>query len=573
MRFHNFPSQLKESSTQEELHAPTRTLPTFSIVVMVTAFLVMPLASCGDPTPEPTPEPSAEPTMSDREALVKLYISTNGSMWEYSTNWLSDTPIDEWPGVTTDNAGRVTELVLSGNQLSGDIPPEVASLSNLKVLDLSRNRLSGEIPPELSNLSKLKVLDLSWNKLRGGIPRSLGKLAKLEVLNLRRNGLYGWVPPDLGNLSNLTKLGLGWNALLGHFPPELRNLQSLTYLDVGGTSLNGCLPNSWQGRFEVRLSKYPLVGDQSSDLGGLPFCVETSEPELSASRKALIALYRGTDGQQWNNNLNWLTGHPIGIWYGVKVDSSGRVIELRLPDNDLSGAIPSELGNLTSLQVLDLHGNDLSGELPPELGNLTKLVSLNLSVNRLNGELQPELGNLTNLTEIHLQVNELNGRIPRSLGGLSNLSTLSLWNNRLSGTIPPELGNLTGLLLLDLHGNSLSGEVPPQMGALTNLQRLGLDGNDLVGCLPNTLRGQLNMTESTLGWLPFCGSDSVPQESVATGTDRDALVVLYEAAGGQNWKNKMHWLSVRPIREWHGVEVNGKRPCYSTKTQLQWIER
>ena len=50
---------------------------------------------------------------------------------------------------------------LSNNQLSGEIPPELAGLSNLETLYLDGNQLSGEIPPELGGLSNLAFLDLS----------------------------------------------------------------------------------------------------------------------------------------------------------------------------------------------------------------------------------------------------------------------------------------------------------------------------------------------------------------------------------------------------------------------------
>ena len=75
--------------------------------------------------------------------LVALYHSTGGANWEANANWLSDRPIGEWHGVTTDSNGRVITLWLPGYNLTGEIPPELGGLSNLTVL----------VPPELGGLS------------------------------------------------------------------------------------------------------------------------------------------------------------------------------------------------------------------------------------------------------------------------------------------------------------------------------------------------------------------------------------------------------------------------------------
>ena len=72
----------------------------------------------------------------DRAALVALYEATDGANWSNSTNWLTDRSIGEWYGVTTDGDGRVTSLELTENQLSGPIPAELGSLSDLTVLNL-----------------------------------------------------------------------------------------------------------------------------------------------------------------------------------------------------------------------------------------------------------------------------------------------------------------------------------------------------------------------------------------------------------------------------------------------------
>ncbi len=144
----------------------------------------------------------------DREALVVLYNATDGPNWDDDENWLSDAPLDEWKGVATSDDGRVTELDLSENRLSGEIPPELGRLASLTVLSLYGNELSGEIPPELGRLASLTVLSLYGNELSGEIPPELGNLASLVLLSLYGNELSGKIPPELGNLASLTELWL-----------------------------------------------------------------------------------------------------------------------------------------------------------------------------------------------------------------------------------------------------------------------------------------------------------------------------------------------------------------------------
>ena len=99
--------------------------------------------------------------------------TTDGENWNRSDNWLSDAPLGEWQGVTTNDDGRVTGLNLNHNALSGKIPAELGSLSNLTGLYLNVNGLSGEIPAELGSLSNLIDLSLGNNELSGCVPSSL----------------------------------------------------------------------------------------------------------------------------------------------------------------------------------------------------------------------------------------------------------------------------------------------------------------------------------------------------------------------------------------------------------------
>ena len=155
-------------------------------------------------------------------------------------------------------------------------------------------------------------------------------------------------------------------------------------------------------------------------------CGQVSEPDHAA----LVALYTATDGPNWVNNDNWLTNAPLGDWYGVNTDSSGRVVRLDLNgqwDSDaqeiiphgLSGPIPTELGRLTDLESLYLNNNDLTGPIPTELGRLADLRTLNLSGNDLTGPIPTELGELVSLTWLSLSSNSLTGPIPTELGSLA----------------------------------------------------------------------------------------------------------------------------------------------------------
>ncbi len=202
-----------------------------------------------------------------------------------------------------------------------------------------------------------------------------------------------------------------------------------------------------------------------------------------SDREVLVALYAGTDGPNWVNTDNWLTDAPLGEWYGVDTDASGRVVWLDLFRNNLTGQIPPELGNLASLEWLSLARNDLTGPIPPELGSLTSLEGLSLSDNDLTGPIPPELGRLTSLWWLYLSGNDLMGPIPPELGNLTSMRGLDLASNNLTGALPPELAGISTLRALSLGNNSgLSGPLPAGFTELP-LETLLAGGTDL--CAPS----------------------------------------------------------------------------------------
>ena len=481
--------------------------------------------------------PSTDP---DRAVLVALYEATDGANWTNNTNWLSDEPLNEWYGVTTDGNGRVTHLELAENGLSGVLPSSLGNLTNLQGLRLHFNQLSGVLPSSLGNLTNLQSLALNSNAFSGELPSWLGNLTNLELLALHFNLFSGELPSWLGNLTNLEFLALGDNAFSGELPSSLGNLTNLELLALGDNAFSGELPSSLgnlTNLYSLTLRRNQFSGELPSSLVKLTnlnqlwldntqLCAPTDatfqrwldgiddksgvvnceDPEpINPDRAALVALYEATNGANWKDNTNWLSDKPLSQWHGVTTDANGRVIRLDLDSNQLSGALPPSLGNLTNLQDLWLFDNQLSGALPSSLGNLTNLRLLWLSSNAFSGSLPSWLGNLTNLVMLQLSDNQLSGALPPSLGNLTNLQDLRLGANQFSGVLPSSLGNLTNLQRLYLGANQFSGVLPSSLGNLTNLQQLGLADNQLSGALPPSLGNLTNLQDLWLSLNQFSG--------------------------------------------------------------------
>ncbi len=357
------------------------------------------------------------------------------------------------------------------------------------------NKLTGPIPPELGRLTALEWLNLSRNDLSGGIPQELGQLANLESLDLSVNSLNGMIPAELGNLTKLKSLRFWVSGLIGEIPPELGHLTELESLDLS-----------------------------------------------------------------WNNDLTGPIPRELGRLTNLKV--------LELDINDLKGPIPKELGQLANLEQLDLGHNELTGQIPPELGQFTNLTQLLLNSNRLTGAIPSELGQLPNLEWMWLGNNQFAETIPPELGELTSLTDLRLQGNELTGTIPPELGQLANLQSLSLEWNELTGLIPPEFGQLTNLKILYLAGNEeLAGPLPQSFLGlDLHSFEfrGTQVCIPATAEfeewlEGIPDKTITAECafpERDALVALYNAADGPNWKNRSNWLNAPTLGEWYGVTTD-----------------
>ncbi|KAJ9552254.1 hypothetical protein OSB04_016299 [Centaurea solstitialis] len=154
---------------------------------------------------------------------------------------------------------------------------------------------------------------------------------------------------------------------------------------------------------------------------------QTQNPNIGDALYALKTQLNDPNNvmQSWNaTNIN-----PCHDWFHVTCNGVDSVTRLDLGNANLSGQLVQlvpQLGRLKNLQ--ELYANDITGVIPSELGNLTSLVSLDLYMNRLEGVIPDTLGNLKKLRFLRLNNNTLTGIIPASLTAIDSLQVLFVNN-------------------------------------------------------------------------------------------------------------------------------------------------
>ncbi len=209
--------------------------------------------------------------------------------------------------------------------------------------------------------------------------------------------------------------------------------------------------------------------------------------------------------------VNWNPELPMNRWDGITISSyeENRVLHFRMDVDPCINAIPSELGLLPKIRLIELSHCPLSGGIPPELGNAASLIKLGIysfppptrffpgvvgqithvdgtgsPSERLSGVIPAEIGQLTNLRQLEIFNQDIVGPLPAELGNLSGLHELHLSGNLIEGPFPPELFNLSSLSELSLADNLISGPIPPQIGQLSSLSQLRLQKNQFTGGIP-----------------------------------------------------------------------------------------
>lgn len=238
--------------------------------------------------------------------------------------------------------------------------------------------------------------------------------------------------------------------------------------------------------------------------------------QLAVERESLIAFYNATGGDNWICNDNWCSDRPLDEWYGIETFSSentGRgpdvlVSHINLPYNGLTGNIPKEIRNFTSLQSLILDGNALTGEIPSEIGNLHNLSDFNLAMNQLSGNLPKEIGNLDKLQVFDISGNDISGEYPSELAScMDNIKEyhFDLSSNSFSGDIPESILNHPRFVdfwstFLNQKGraiNYMDIKIPAPKGIVKDMNGATIDLKELYA------DNDLTVLYTWNSWCPF----------------------------------------------------------------------
>ncbi|KAL3500477.1 hypothetical protein ACH5RR_039570 [Cinchona calisaya] len=235
-------------------------------------------------------------------------------------------------------------------------------------------------------------------------------------------------------------------------------------------------------RFQI-----PLVGvwSSSANVLRLVLLVMNLPQNISAARfvgnetdrMALLEFKNQISGDP-NEVLNsWNHSHHHCQWHGITCDARHRSKGHSLK---FASEIPQEVGRLIRLRFHNMSRNTLTGEIP-----VNKLEKLYLATNNLTGEIPSTIGNQSSIKELSFSSNNLEGNLPEEISLLTSLMILEMGSNKLTGHIPPSRYNISTLTLFAAPENLFYGSLPPNLGLkLTNLQIIAIAGNIFYGEVP-----------------------------------------------------------------------------------------
>ncbi|PQQ03445.1 receptor-like kinase TMK4 [Prunus yedoensis var. nudiflora] len=457
-------------------------------------------------------------TADDSGVMSKLAegLKTTPNSWSTSTAYCN------WEGIKCDASNRVTSINLASKSLSGSLPSNLNSLTQLTTLSLQSNSLSGPFP-SLANLSALQQIFLDTNNFTSIPFGCFQGLSSLQVLSMSQNiNLDPWVfPTELIQASSLVTLAAGNVNLYGSLPDIFDSFPNLQNLRLSYNNFSGFLPKSFSGSGIQNL----WLNNQQLGLSG------TIEVLSNMTQLNQVWLHK-----------NQFTG-PI-----PDISKCETLFDLQLRDNLLTGIVPATLMSSTALQNVSLDNNKLQGPLPVFGSNVKKatLDGTNSFCQTKPGPCDPQVNTLLEvagalgypilLAESWEGNNACDGWSFIVCDTQGKVITVNFENKHFTGIISPAFANLTSLKNLVLKNNNLTGSIPANLLTLTQLQLLDVSNNNLFGEIPKfPYTVKLITTGNVLiGTTPSSGGGGggTPSGSRSNGTTPNGSPAL--ASGGSS---------------------------------------
>jgi hypothetical protein len=239
----------------------TRALAVGAVTTAVIGIVAVGSATSRDagPLPEPSDAGPGDP-------FIAIYEATDGPSWVRSDGWSTGEDPCTFHGISCTD-GRVTAISLPDNGLSGALPPDLGSLTDLRTLDVRGNRLTS-LPPEIGDLVDLRFLDVGSNELRS-LPPEIGDLTELETLWAFDNDLSS-LPAEIGGLADLHTINVDRNQL-SSLPPEIGDLANLRNLDARINRLSSLPAEIGElGRLQRLVVRINQLTSLPAEVGTLP---------------------------------------------------------------------------------------------------------------------------------------------------------------------------------------------------------------------------------------------------------------------------------------------------------------
>ncbi|TYI91888.1 hypothetical protein E1A91_D02G027200v1 [Gossypium mustelinum] len=402
----------------------------------------------------------------DGAVIVKLASSLSPLPRGWSST--SSDNYCNWSGIDCDKSDRVTFINLASKSLSGSLPADISTLSELRTVLLQHNSLSGSIP-SFANLSNLQNIYLDGNSFTSVTPNAFFGLTSLQKLSLSENTkLSPWTFPDLSQSTSLVEVQLDNTNLYGTLPDVFQSLNSLKSIRLSYNNLSGTLPASLAGSMIQNL----WINNQNVGFTG-----------------TLDVLSNMTDLLQVWVHKNMFTGQIPDL------SKSMGIFDIQLRENLLTGPVPGSLTNLPSLKNISLSNNKLQGPFP-KFPNTVEKIAVNGTNNFCNSNGDPCDPQVTTLLEIaggfgypvflsdDWPGNDACPWVFVRCDSQGNVITVNLKKKNLVGTISPAIANLTKLKNLNLNDNNLTGSIPDGLIKLSSLQLIDVSNNNLTGDIP-----------------------------------------------------------------------------------------